>query len=302
MLDIFLIILGVGLMVVSGNNLLQHLSLIAEQSRIPKFLLGFGVLALFASLPQIILSIWGGSHAQELILPAISANIFNLLGLVGLAAILVPISVKNLVASRDIPFSLVSITTFALLASDRFFVSAANDQLTRIEGVILLVMFLVFVYYLAFSHRELYQPDLAALKKYLSKGFLKIFLSVAGFTAAGILVGETLQANSINPMIVFSFSEIILTLLAVMRREPEFALGNILGRNIVSITLIIGLTALIRPVGPLPSLGFDLIFHFFATLLVMLALFLGQRNKVERTEGFFFLAIFICYLLFSLLA
>ncbi|KXK26931.1 MAG: Inner membrane protein YrbG [candidate division WS6 bacterium OLB20] len=304
MILLYILLIPLGLLaLIKGAQLVVESSVyIARKTGLPRFVIGVTVVAFGTSLPELFvntLSSFAGSDG--LVLGNIlGSNISNVLLVIGIAAIVKPISVQHLVATRDIPFSLASIFIFVLLLFDQVFNGADADLLARGDGLIMLMVFLIFLYYVAFSHKEHYDELEEELghKRFVNQiaigsfGVLLLILGgqfvVEGSTAIAEMFGISEKIIGLTIIsISTSLPEMVTTIVAIRQGEGELGIGNIIGSNIFNLLFVLGISALVNPVGTAEGVGLDVFMMFIATVLLIISLFMGQRNKVDRSEGIF---------------
>ncbi|MFQ5492948.1 MAG: sodium:calcium antiporter [Candidatus Dojkabacteria bacterium] len=314
MILIYLILIPVGIfLLVRGAKLVVDAGIyIAQKTGLPRFVVGATVIAFGTSIPEVIVNIIGSANgANDLVIGNIvGTNIANILFVIGIAALIKPISVRHLVATRDIPFAFASIVIFILLIFDTFFSGGVDPNLlSRSDGLILLVIFLIFIYYVAFSHKEHYDELEHELthKRFTNQvalGTAGLILLILGGTAivqSATSIAEMLGiSNRIIGLTVVAIStslpELATILVSLKQNQGEIGIGNIVGSNVFNILFILGMSASIRPIQSIESLVLDSFVLALSTLLLIASLFLGQRNKVDRSEGLFFLVIYVVYL------
>jgi cation:H+ antiporter len=313
MLALYFAILALGLILLyqGAIKMLDSTVYIAEKAGIPKFIIGVTVIAVGTSIPELIINIFssvqGNSHLT--IGDIIGSNISNILVVIGLSAIYIPIKVKKLVATRDIPFAITSILIFAVLVLDTLFGGLDHNELSRGDGIILLIVFFIFIYYVAFSHREHF-GEVASdyIRHKIVKKFALMIFGLALLVGGGLLVVENavliaehfgLAEKVIGLTIVAlgtSLPELVTIIVALKKGESEIGVGNIIGSNIVNILFILGASVTINPILYIPSIRWDLFILTVATMLLLISLYTGKRNKIDRVEGIFFVVIYLIYI------
>lgn len=302
--------IGLVLLVKGAGWLLDSAVYIAEKTGLPKFVIGVTVVAIGTSIPELIISIIGAQQGnQEIILGNIlGSNISNILWVTGIAAMIKPIKVRKLIARRDIPFAFASIIVVSILALDVFLNNSGINALTRSDGLILLTVFGIFLYYVAFSHSEFKEVE----SKYIQERiFLKLFYGVLGLAAlviGGSMVVENAvdisESLGVSQKIIgvtivamgTSLPELITMIVAIRQKQPALGLGNIIGSNIVNLLFIMGITSSVYSINDIQHIEMELFFVVIATTMLIASLFLGKRNKIDRSEGFFFLMVYLVYL------
>jgi len=243
----------------------------------------------------------------------VGSNIFNILFILGLSALIYPLSVKRNTTWIEIPLSFLAAIAIMVMANDKLIDYTGISMISRIDGFILLLffsIFLVYNYYL--SRSESYSGEIKSSHKSL---WLLVILIIAGLgllVAGGkmIVTGATrvasflgLSERVIGLTIVAtgtSLPELATSIVAAWKKNTDIAIGNIVGSNIFNIFLILGLSAIIFPVKLLPMSNIDLLVNVGASLFLFMFLFTGKKHELERWEGILFLISFAAYIVYLL--
>jgi len=309
--SILLIPFAVFLLVKGAQSIVRSAVYVGKKTGIPRFVIGVTLIAFGTTLPELTINLISSVQGNnELVLGnVLGAVIVHTLLVIGLISLIKPISVKRLVATRDIPFSLASVIIVSLLLIDAIISQGDNNMLTRSNGLILLIVFIIFIYYVVLSHKEHYDELETELTH---KRFLKqLFAGLLGFGMlflGGFIMVESATeiANFFNisnrviglTIIAISTSlpELITVYVAIKEGEGELGVGNIIGSNIFNLLFILGLSTIISPILVTDSVVTDIFMMMVSTLLLITALFLGNRNKIDREEGFFFVVVYFIYM------
>ncbi|QSX09466.1 calcium/sodium antiporter [Alkalibacter rhizosphaerae] len=310
----FLLLLGFALLVKGADFFVDGASKIARALKVSPMLIGLTIVAFGTSAPEasvsFIAALEGVSNVA--IGNVIGSNVFNTTLILGIAAILFPITVQSETIRKEIPFALLGSVVLLVLTSDIRLQAGDTNLISRTEGIILLLFFVVFLYYLfevARSTRN--QVDLDDSKPKEISWIKNMSLTAAGL--AGIIFGGSLIVdNSIEIALSFGMSETLvgLTIVAVgtslpelvtsvtaaLKKQNDIALGNIIGSNIFNIFFILGASAVIHPLAVDPRIIFDVILLIALTLLILV---LSRTSyKVTRMEGVVLVIIYIVYTAF----
>jgi|SRR3989344_2793811 len=193
--NILLTILGLALLLYFAEQLLNVAVYVSEKLGIPKFVIGLTVLAMGTSIPELVVNLVGVIQQQpEVRFNVVGSNITNIFFVASVSAVIFPIVVKKTVATRDVPFVIISALVFILLFYDRLFNGTATNELSRSDGLVMLVLFGVYLYYVVFTHKHQYQePQDHLLPK---KELVKKILIGAG-ALVGVIIGGTLAVENI---------------------------------------------------------------------------------------------------------
>jgi cation:H+ antiporter len=321
--SLLLFAIGIAALVKSSTVLVDGASSIADKFRISPMVIGLTIVAFGTSAPELLVSVTSAlSGSTDIALGnVVGSNIFNILVILGLSALIFPLHIQRNTVWKEIPFSLLA----ALLV---FFFGAAifiNNgtpinlngseivgYLNRNYGMVLLSFFLIFLAYVfGISRNKKEDTDVEIHKRPVWQSVLMVI---------GGLIGLSLSAKYLvtNPAIniaqVLGISETVigLTLVAVgtslpelatsitasIKKNSDIAIGNIVGSNIFNILLILGITLIIRPVPMTGQNLFDLLFLLFATIILFILIFVFQKYRLNKIEGIIMLGLYIFYTIF----
>lgn len=318
LLDIVLFILGIALIILGANYLTEGASTLARKMGLSPLVVGLTIVAFGTSTPELIVSLMSAlkGNADIAMGNAVGSNIFNVLAIGGITALVAPISITQSTIRREIPLMLLASAVLFFLSYDSIF-SGVGDQaniLSRGEGMTLLSFFLIFLTYtfaIAKGSPEDPHADHSPLKPY-PMWLLLVF--IFGGLAALVYGGDLFVSSASNIARAFGMSEsfIGLTIVAAgtslpelatsvaaaLKKQPEIAIGNIVGSSIFNIFFILGTTATVTPIhiGGVTALDF-VVMLASALLLYIFALLFGQR-VVNRFEGAVMALGFVAYTLF----
>lgn len=302
--------IGIALLLQSANWLVDGSASIAHRFKISPMLVGLTLVAFATSLPELVVNIFAASQgASELgIGNVIGANITNILLILGVAAIIRPLQVHSNTAWKEIPFSVLSLVVFAVLINDIFFEQTTVNMLSRSDGIVLVLLFIVFLYYLflvSFTGANGFEKKKPKFGVLLSIVFISMGLIGLYFGGQWIVDSAQLLASFLGMSerligltvvaIATTLPELAASVIAAKKGETDLAVGNVVGSTIFNLTLVLGLTAMIQPIH-VSSLGIDLVYAFAATSVLFIFLFLGDRFIFTRRDGVIMLSLFVLYL------
>lgn len=312
-----LLLVGFALLIKGADYFVEGSSKIARLLKVPPLLVGLTIVAFGTSSPEATVSIIAaleGSSAVSLG-NVIGSNIFNITLVVGITAMLNPLKVENETIRKEIPFTLLASVALWVMISDIALQGAGSNVITRNEGIILLLFFAIFLYYIfeiALSNREKTKEDTDDTTGITwGKNLIFTIVGLAAIIFGGDMVvnnattialsigmSETLVGLTIVA-VGTSLPELITSITAALKKESEIALGNIVGSNIFNILLVIGASATITPLAVDSKIFFDLIFMivFMAVLLV----FSRTKFRISKTEGIILAAVYIAYVVYIII-
>lgn len=315
-LDILLFIVGIILIIVGANYLTEGASVLARRFGVSPLVVGLTIVAFGTSSPELIVSLMSALKGNSDIAMGnvVGSNIFNVLVIGGITALVTPITITRSTIRREIPLMILACLVLSVMALDRIFAGTGEIEnvLSRSEGIVLLGFFLIFLTYtFAIAKGEPDNPYATPDTERRYPLWLLIVFIIGGL--AGLIVGGDFFVNSASSIartlgmsegfigltIVAagtSLPELATSVAAALKKEPEIAVGNIVGSNIFNIFLILGTTATVTPIriGGVSTLDF-LMMSFSAILLYVFAVLFGQR-VIKRAEG---AVLFLCFVLYT---
>ena len=303
MLIIILFILGIWLLVKGAGWLVDGASRVAEIFKIPPLIIGLSVVAIGTSLPELGVSLTAVLRGSGDISVGniIGSNICNIGLALAIAAIISVVLVSKSTLKKDFPV-MMGVTVLLLIF-------IADRRLERWEGVLLFVSFICYFVYLskrkeAFTYKEKNYPGWIRKYPWLSILFGMIGIAIgaklmvdSGVQIARFIgVSEAIIGLSILA-IGTSLPELVTSVVAMLHKESEMSLGNILGSNILNITLVLGCVSIIRPIDVSARL-FRIDGWIMLGYAIILFPLLRTQYKLSKKEGGFLLTTYIIYLVY----
>ncbi|MCX7997092.1 MAG: calcium/sodium antiporter [Patescibacteria group bacterium] len=323
MILFLLFFLGIAMLVYASDLLISGASSLALRLKVAPLVIGLTVVAFGTSLPELMVSITGALEgATRLVLGAIiGSNIVNILLIPGVMAFITPLRLKKNTIWKEIPMSFLGAIVLSILGLEYVLeyrtkigeVLGSTDEIGQIglaNGLVLLCFFVIFLYY-AFSSAKKdtsIKLDIPRLSGLRSGAYMLIGLAglVAGshltvtqsvaiadtYNLGRTFVGLTLVALST------SAPELITGIVAALKRQTDIGVGNIIGSNIFNIFMILGITAVIRP---LPITGqniAEILILLIGTAFVFVSLFVLKKHSLGRIEGAGMLIVYGLFLLY----
>lgn len=307
-LNILLLIIGLALVVGGANFLTDGAASIAKRFRLSDLVIGLTVLAFGTSAPELTVSLMAAlkGSADIAIGNVIGSNIFNILAIVGITALIMPLTMSNSTIRIEIPLTILSSAVLFFMTNDRLFDMAGENVITRTEGFVLLAFFLIFLFYTFNMSKGEESPG--QVRQFALP--LSIIMVIGGLVAlvfggdlfvdnAAMLAGRMGVSESVVAITIVaggtSLPELVTTLVAAIKKRPGMAIGNIVGSNLFNILLILGVSSSISPIRIQGITVVDYgIFILSAILLYVFGLFFGDKT-IKRFEGSILLSLFICY-------
>jgi cation:H+ antiporter len=312
MLPYFLLILGFVILIFGADYLVKGASSIAKKLRVSDLIIGLTVVSFGTSAPELAVNIIassGGSPGMA-IGNVVGSNIFNMLLIIGIAAMLKPISIQRTLVKIEIPYAILASLVLIAVAGDEFF-GEGSGMISRSDGFVLLLFFAIFMYYIFLSAKNGQIKEEDAPKEEVTYALWPAIFFVVGGLAALIFGGNLIVENATELARGWGMSETVIgltivaagtslpelatSLMAAYRGNSDIAIGNVVGSNIFNIFFILGISASIAPLPFLKENMIDVLFSAIATILVLILVFRGKGMRIDRREGALLLTLYIGY-------
>lgn len=327
--DIFFLIIGLCLILAGGNFLTDGAEAIARRFRISPLVIGLTVVAFGSSTPDLAVSLFSTieGKSQLALGDVVGANIFDLLLVVGIMAIISPIPVSADMRKKDLPMLFLSGVALFICGDDRFF-DSSPDTVSRTDGLLLLSFFVIFMcltWSMAQRHNTTIPPpqgsnslprtDTTSVKHKPMKMWLAIVCIAGGLTglvaggnwivdgASGIARRAGLSEAMIGLTVVAfgsSVPDLATSVIAAIKKQPGIALGNVVGSCVFNVFLAIGICAVARPLDATRISLID-----FGTLTAAGAAIwifgLSPAHKITRAEGWGLTIAYLTYMAYVVL-
>ncbi len=279
---------------------------IARKFKVSDFVIGAAIVGVGTSMPELVVSFIGAvnGNADVAIGNVVGSNIFNVLGILGLTAVLFPVAVDRKNMRFEIPLC-IGVSVLLTLLVFNFF-NGASATIGRVDGVILLLLFAFFMWFSFRRDRkdapveESAQEDATPLWKAILKvigGLALLITSCDFFVDNAVLIAKSFGVNDAFISLTLiacgtSLPELAASLAAAVKKNTQLALGNIVGSNIFNITLILGLSSQVMPLTSSGITGVDYMVMIGASVLPLI---FGFKGKIGRTGGAFMFMCFVAY-------
>jgi cation:H+ antiporter len=316
MLVYILFVVGFVLLIKGADWLVSGSASVAKKYNISDLVIGLTIVSMGTSMPELIVNILAStSEASEIAIGnVVGSNIANILLILGVAAFIYPLTIKESTVMSQIPFSIIAILLVAFAANAPIFNPDYSLMISRLDGVVFILFFALFMVYIIKLARE-GRADMIeeAPDKVLpmGKSILFVLLGMVGLFLGGkwvvdgaIKIAEQfgLSQNLIGLTIVAigtSLPELVTSAMAAYRKNTDIAVANVIGSNIFNLLWVLGISAMISPMKYDPVVNADIIVLLVATCLIVFSLMTGRaKNQIGKPTGIFFLACYIAYTAF----
>ncbi|MBE6070854.1 MAG: calcium/sodium antiporter [Clostridium butyricum] len=317
-MDYILLILGFILLIKGADIFVDGASSLAKKIGIPPVIVGLTIVSLGTSAPELAVSLISSLNGNNDIAigNVVGSNLFNSLMVLGITAIVLPLIIQKQKIKADFLVNIsVSLLLF-FLTFDSFF-GKDYSLISRIDGIILLVICIAYISYLVFKSVKT-NVELTSEKDENINVFVKILLMFLGVSAI-VFGGDFVVDSATNIAYNFGMSEklvgltiiamgtslpeLVTSIVAALKGENDIALGNVLGSNIFNILLIIGLSSVISPISVTSSLIVDFAYLIAITLFIFALVFIVKKpeKKLSRFEGAILVLLYIGYMAYIII-
>jgi cation:H+ antiporter len=317
MLEVALFITGFIILIKGADFLVDGASSLAARLKISRLVIGMTVVAFGTSLPELMVNLFASiqNNPGIAIGNVVGSNIANILLVLGISSIIYPLTVTKGTVWKEIPFCLLASLVFTVLANDHLIEGMQLSWLGRIDGIIFIFFFIIFLYYMVSIARDsdTISSELNVRQFPLPRSIVYILTGLAGLIIGGkwivdgavfisefFGIGQTFIGLTIVALGT-SLPELATSALAAYKKNAEIAVGNVVGSNIFNIFFILGVSTIIKPLPYQSSNNPDTAVMIVSTLLLFLFMFTGKKSSIDRWEGIVFVAAYAGYIVYLVL-
>jgi len=317
LIPILLLLVGLVMLLFGGDTFIKGAASLARKWNVSPIVIGLTVVAFGTSAAELVVNIFAAVQGTPdlAIGNILGSNISNILLVLGISAIIYPISVKQGTIWKEIPFGIMAVVVLFVLSADVYFGNGDSNIniLTRGDGLILLAFFIIFMYY-TYGLSKVEGDKEENVKKYSWPSTISfVLLGLGGL----VLGGKLLVDNGVILAKLFGMSELFIGLtivaigtslpelaasgIAAYRHHDDLAIGNVVGSNIFNVFWVLGLTPLISPIPVNSQANVDVLVAILAASLLFAFMFVGHKHhryKLRRWQGVIFVLLYISYLVF----
>ena len=309
-IQILTLIGGLILILLGANWLVDGSSSIAKRFGLSEFVIGLTIVGIGTSSPEMVVSFMSSiqGKADMAIGNIVGSNIFNTLSILGITAIISPLVITRSNLRKDIPLNIIVTALLIILGLNMTLFNVGNDQLGRLDGIILLGIFAWYMWS-SFKSDQGDSSDEGSIKEYSI--LVSVVLIAAGL--AGLIFGGRLfvdaatglaKAMGVSDKFIAitvmaagtSMPELATCVVAALKGRGQLALGNILGSNISNILLILGGAALINPLSFGGMTNIDLVTLFVSAAFILFCAYAFRKKEIDRVEGTILILMEVAYM------
>lgn len=305
------LVFGFFLLIKGADIMVDGAASAAQRFKIPKILIGLTIVAFGTSAPELAVSIQAlmNNNNDMVVGNVFGSCILNILLILGIAAIMLPIKIKNNTVKKELPITLLISTLLAVLMLDIKINNSTVNQITRSDAIVILLFFSVFLYYLINSLKQKNNEEKQDIDK-PKYGLLKSIIFIA-FGLAGVIIGSDLVVKNaafiaatigISERVISltiialgtSLPELVTTMVSANKGEQDILVGNIIGSNIFNICVVLGIpVAIFGTITPKSFTTIDIVTLVGSSLILFI--FAYTKRTITRFEGFLMFVSFLVY-------
>jgi len=308
-MDVFFLLLSIVVIVKGSDMLVDGCVNLAKFLRVPTLVIGLTVVAIATGVPEIAISITSSIKESNGLLLGnlLGSNMFNILFILGLIALIKPLLVKREIIIKNYLFALLSCFVLFVISYDVYFGDEAYNVITRSEGILLLCFAGIFLYSTILGVMD--ENRLKIEKgKFTAKDALWILIGILMVAISAEVIVNTsiniskwfgISENLIGLTVIAvgtNLPELVTSVVAVRKGEIDMAIGNLVGTNIYNIFLILGIAATINPIAISPSSFMDIIILAITSIIVYI--FIQHKKDISKMEGILMIGLYMVYIVY----
>lgn len=314
-INVLILFLGFFLLIIGAGKLIQGSSNIARRFNLPEIVIGLTIVALGTSAPELVINVVAAIKGQSAMVlgNVIGSNIFNVLMILGIASLISGLSVKRNTTWLEIPLSMMGALLVLVVVSDKYLDKGSENLISRIDGIVLLCMALIFLVYNLELAKNENGNNIEQIKvKPVFWSICWLAVGVTGLVIGGRLIVDSAVSISrelgISERVIAitvvsvgtSLPELATSIIAVRKGKVDLAIGNVVGSNIINIFFVLGISSIIHPIQVSDNSFLDIGVNLIAGTLLFLFLLFGSGRKLMGWNGLIFLLLYFVYILLLL--
>ncbi len=323
-MDYLLLAVGLGLLLLAANYLVDSSVAIAQRAKISNFIIGLTIVGIGTSAPELFVSVSSAlSDSGDIAMGnVIGSNIANILLIMGVTATILPFPIERLQRRRDIPFLIGMTILVALIANDSIAPGLKINSLNRIDGIFLLFVFLGYMCWVVVQKgkdpkKAIEDADEEAKSSLAGKAPWLLWC-IALVSLVGLIYGGNMFLDSAKNLarawgiseaviaitivaVGTSLPELVTAIIAASKKNPQLALGNVIGSNLFNLMFILGTASTVKPLVFVDINLWDYVVLFISAIMLYLVVLTFKKDKFDRVEGIIFLSAYICYIAYLLM-
>jgi len=312
-----LLIIGFVLLIKGASFLVDGAASLGRRLNVSDLVIGLTVVAFGTSTPELFVNIFASikGNTDIAIGNILGSNIANIFLILGISAVIFPLAVGKGTVWKEIPLSLLAALLLGVMANDRLIDKSSVSVLTRIDGIVFISFFIIFIYYSVSIAKRIEGIDeqLPRIQYGLLKSFLLTIGGLIGLGIGGNLIVDStayiasklgISESLIGLTVVAvgtSLPELATSAVAAYKKNVEIAVGNVVGSNIFNIFFVLGLSSIIKPLPLQAGCNIDIGVVILASLLLFICMFTGKKHSLDRWEGIVLIILYCSYIAFLII-
>ena len=310
-----LLIVGFVVLILGADWLVSGASGLAKRLNVPDLVIGLTVVAFGTSAPELMVNLMAAfNNESEIALTNIlGSNTINTFIILGISALIYPIKSQKSSRKYEIPWSVFAGLIILVMGTECFGFCGGDAIISRLDGVVLLLIFSLFMYYtlkMAKNNTENQEEGFLPMK--IWKAVLLIAVGLVALVVGGKVIVinavSIAQALGVSQAVIgvtvvalgTSLPELATSAIAAFKKNPDLAIGNVIGSNIFNVFFVLGISAVIRPLPSYSNLWIDASLAALGSLLLLLFVSTNRHKELKRWQGAFFLVCYGVYLIWLL--
>lgn len=319
-IPVLYLIVGFVLLVKGADFFVEGASSIAKRMHIPTIVIGLTIVAFGTSAPELAVSLSAAIKGSNDIAigNVVGSNIFNLLVVIGVSAMISPLTVKRSMIKKDYPLSIFAAVLLGVLCLDSVLFHAKETTLGRMDGVSLLVCFVFFMYITVREGlrgrkdaKKGHEDEVENMSFPIGKSIVLLVVGLAGIVFGGDLsvegAKEIARAFGLSEALIgltivaigTSLPELVTSIVAAKKGESDIALGNVVGSNLFNIFFILGCSATILPMHVSGTYIYDIGLLIIVSVLAFIPI--AKSKKVGRVMGGVMTLAYVAYTVYLIM-
>ena len=323
-MDYLLLVVGLGLLLLAANYIVDSSVAIAQRAKISNFIIGLTIVGIGTSAPELFVSVSSALKGSGDIAMGnvIGSNIANIFLILGVTAMIYPFDIERLQRRRDIPFLILATLFVALIANDSIVPGIHENKLNNLDGIVLLICFIGYMCWVVIQKGK--DPKAAIMeadeeaKSSLSGKSPWLLWTIAIASLVGLIYGGNLFLDSAKNLarawgmseaviaitivaVGTSLPELVTAIVAATKKNPQLALGNVIGSNLFNLMFILGTASTVHSMSFVDINLIDYLMMFVASIMLYVVVLTFKKDKMDRVEGFIFFATYIGYMVYLLM-
>ena len=323
-MDYILLIVGLGLLLLAANYLVDSSVAIAQRAKISNFIIGLTIVGIGTSAPELFVSISSAlSGSGDIAMGnVIGSNIANILLIMGVTATILPFPIERMQRRRDIPFMIAMTILVLMIANDKILPGFSANSLNRLDGIFLLLVFVGYMCWVIVQKgkdpkKAIEEADEEAKSSLAGKAPWLLW-GIAIVSLVALIFGGNLFLDSAKKLagawgmieaviaitivaVGTSLPELVTAVVAACKKNPQLALGNVIGSNLFNLMFILGTASTVKPLVFADINIWDYAVMFVSAIMLYVVVLTFKKDKMDRVEGVIFLSAYIAYVVYLLL-